>query len=113
MEFREYLTDEDAIRENPPKDMEEWLKYMEYAAALGVLPRFSKITRDYLYMSIKPIKEFSGYSMFILIYNLMYNYYLFYGRYDGRYITQSMIAGTLKNSRDKNPLIWSKIEEYL
>ena len=113
MEFREYLTDEDAIRANPPEDIDEWLKYMEYAAALGVLPRFSKITRDYFNMSIRPANEFSEYSMFVLIYHMMCRYYLFYGRYDGRYITQSMIGGTLKKYRDENPLIWSKIKEYV
>jgi len=113
MEFREYLTDENAIRENPPKDMDEWLKYMEYAAALGVLPSISKITRDYFNMSIRPANEFSGYYMFTLIYHMMCRYYIFYGRYDGRYITQSMIGGTLKKYRDENPLIWSKIKEYV
>ena len=113
MEFREYLTDEDAIRANPPEDIDEWLKYMEYAAALGVLPRFSKITRDYFNMSIRPANEFSEYYMFTLIYHMMCRYYLFYGRYDGRYITQSMIGGTLKKYRDENPLIWSKIKEYV
>ena len=113
MEFREYLTDEDTIRANPPEDIDEWLKYMEYAAALGVLPRFSKITRDYFNMSIRPANEFSEYSMFVLIYHMMCRYYLFYGRYDGRYITQSMIGGTLKKYRDENHLIWSKIKEYV
>ena len=59
---------------------------MEYAADLGVLSKISKIARNYLNMSIKPPKEFSDHSMFVLIYNMMYKYYLFYGRYDGRYI---------------------------